>query len=144
MKQSIDQIEIGKSIIIQAPADEVRPITRTCHGRFRVIKQSSNSCVVIRIDENDISLRKEITDAIESLGVFDSARIHGEIQYIRSVVSRYNNENDRAIKVNKINGVATLSENVMARKKITADEFEQIEIDFNTKLELLRTRIMQQ
>jgi len=144
MKTQIENIKIGHSIVLDNAADEVRPITRTCRGRFRVIKSSSHSCVVIRIDENDISLRKTITDAMESLGVFDSARINGEIQYIRSVVSRYNNEHDRAFKVNKINGVATLSENIMARKKITPDEFDQIEMDFNKKLELLRTRIVYQ
>ena len=88
---------------------------------------------MICIDENEISLRKQIINAINGLGVFDSARIDGDVQYIRSIVSRYNAEHGRAVKVNKIMGVATLSENVMNRKKITPDEFEEIRIDFETK-----------
>jgi len=142
MKTEIEQLSIGKSRKFHAAADEVRPITRNCRGRFRVIKESNATCIVIRIDENDISLRKEVMTAIETLGVFDSARIDGDIQYIRSIVSRYNKEHGRAIKVNKIHGMATLSENVMARKEITADEFEQIRIDFENKLEMLRGRIV--
>lgn len=142
IKEEIEQLPIGKSRKYQMAADEMRPITRNCRGRFRVIKESNNTCIVIRIDENDVSLRQQIINAIESLGVFDSARIEGEIQYIRSIVSRYNNEHGRAIKVNKIHGVATLSENVMARKKITPDEFDQIRIDFENKLEMLRGRIV--
>jgi len=142
MKNEIEQLNVGQSRKFHHSADEVRPIAKNCNGRFRVIKESTTTCIVICIDENEISLRKQIIDSIEGLGVFDSARIDGDIQYIRSVVSRYNNKHGRAIKVNKINGVATLSENIMARKKITPDEFEQIRIDFDAKLELLRGRII--
>ena len=141
MKTEIEQLKINQSIKLNASSDEVRPITRNCRGRFRVIKESLKTCIVIRIDENDISLRKQTIDAIESMGVFDAKRIDGDIQYIRSIVSRYNHENGREVKVNKINGVATLSENVMARKKITTDEFNEIKEDFEQKLELLRARI---
>lgn len=142
MKNEIEQLPVGKSRKYQIPADEMRSITRNCRGRFRVIKESNQSCIVIRIDELEISLRQQIFNAIESLGVFDSKRIDGDIQYIRSIVSRYNNKHGRAIKVNKIHGVATLSENVMARKHITPDEFDQIRIDFENKLEMLRERIV--
>lgn len=143
MKKEIEQLNVGQSRKFHHPADVVRPVAKKCNGRFRVIKESNNTCIVICIDESEISLRKQITNAIESLGVFDSARINGDVQYIRSIVSRYNAKHGRAVKVNKIHGVATLSENVMARRQITPDEFEQIRMDFENKLELLRGRIVE-
>ena len=141
MKNQIENLEIGASVRLELPVDDVRNMARMITGRFRFIRESNDSCLVIRIEENEKSLRKTVIDAIESMVVFDVQRIHGDIQYIRSIVSRYNNEHGRAVKVNKIQGVATLTENVMARMEISAAEFEQIEIDFNQKLEILRGRI---
>lgn len=142
MKAKIETLGTGESVHIDSPVDVVRANIQSITGRFRVIRESSTSCVVFRIGEFEKSLRQLTLEVIRDLGVFDVARIDGDIQYIRSIVSRYNNEHDRAMKINKINGVATLSENFMARPKITQKEYDEIVVDFDQKLELLRSRII--
>lgn len=142
MKKRIEDLEIGKADTLEIVSAEARKICKRINGKFRVITTGSNSCIVWRLDPGVESLHVTVMEAIDGLGVFDSQRIDGDVQYIRSIVSRFNNKNDREIRVNKVNGVATISEFVMARKEITKDEFNEIKVDFDTKLEILRGRIV--
>lgn len=124
----LKSLEINQSISIDSPRYEVEPILEDLDGFFDIIYSDKAMCVVLRMAHEKKSIAQRVVDEINSLTIFQEKEVQGNLGYIRSIVSAFNKENDRSVKVIKRKNAIFITEDFMNRESITLDEFRALEV----------------
>jgi len=140
--QEIQDLEIGASIKINGDIPKIRQVCTRLPNKYKVVQVTAESCLVVRVELDVKGLKEKVLEGIATMPLFGELVIHGNISYVRTIVSTFNTENNRAVKVSKRRTVAILTEDIMTRPSITTDEFNAIELDFEEKLTILEAKIV--
>jgi len=142
MQEKIKNLEIGESINVTGPIPKIRQYCSRLEHKYSVVKIADERCLVVRIESDTVGLRERVIDAINQLEPFDEYRVLGNTPYIRTIVSQYNKKHNRNIVVSKYGDGVMLTEDIMTRATITTDEFNTFKTVLQTRLDLLRERIV--
>lgn len=142
MMQEITQLQVGESVKLTGDIAKIRQVCTRLEHKYKVVKINVDTCLVVRVDIDIKGLKQTILDGIDSMKAFQEIPVRGNIGYIRTIVSAFNKESDRAVKVSKRGNDAVLTEDIMERSGITQSEYDIIASDFESKLLILEEKIV--
>ncbi len=124
--ENIKQLEIGQSMSVNASRRDLEHELKSVDGFFDVVYADKTVSVVLRLASEKKSIAERVTDEIESLTIFQEKEIHGDLGYVRSLVSKFNSANGRKVKVVKRGSKIMITEDFMNRESITSAEYETL------------------
>lgn len=119
--EAVSSLEIGKGVHIIADKPTVKECLADVGYAFKILKISEEIYHVIRLEDDAFNKKHTIHQAIKSLGYFKPIEIDDKPEYIRSVVSAYNEKHGTIVRVRSYRGKVTLYKNIIDLKGPVSD-----------------------
>lgn len=139
MIEKLKALTPDSPITLQGIKKDILAVTNQLPATYIVTKVSYDKCVVVMI-EGESSFTQQLYKDIESIPPFGSKDFEfSSVEYVRSLISKYNKDNGRAFKVSHREGVTTICEPFDQIESIDAGREEEFRIEFDR---LLNSKLM--
>jgi hypothetical protein len=122
----IERLTAGDFTEINASKHIVQKICRELGNNCKVHFLDKKVCLVIKPQKVHESLQYQIIEICKKLNFLDEISIQANYGHVRNVVSKFNSDNGRNVKVRTKAGEVIIYEDFLTRKIITSGEFHAL------------------
>lgn len=102
-KEQIKLLNVSETVVFRTSnVDELKEIIKDLDGNFIINKVSNELTSVLRIDDSIVSGSTKILSKLKGLTWFNRIELKYSLPYVRTLISKYNKDNDDCIKVSKV------------------------------------------
>jgi hypothetical protein len=119
----INELNAGDFTEINASMHDVKKICRNLGLNYKVLFLDKKACLVIRPHKVHESLKNQIIDICNKINFLDEIQIQANYGHVRNIVSIFNKDHNRKVKVKTKSGEVIIYENFLSRESISQSEF---------------------
>lgn len=141
LKSVFTTLNAGESFPVTAEPHVIERLSHTLEGfKAQPVRNSKNGYIITK---QVPSVRQAILNACRQCG-FDEVRLDTKgapMQYVRNLVSLYNRQSGRSVRVRSRLGAVYLCDDIEARETITESEYRDYEAKMYRRLEELAAKV---